>query len=102
MKSKIGILVGTLFLLLFSSPLRVWGAEVPDRLQPPEGHALLLLAYAYGVQIYRCQATPAGPFEWVFQAPEADLFSEEPARIGRHYAGPTWEATDGSKVVGQV
>jgi hypothetical protein len=23
-------------------------------------------------------------------------------RIGGHYAGPTWEANDGSKVVGEV
>jgi hypothetical protein len=34
----------------------------------------------------------------VFQAPEADLLRR--TRIaGHHYAGPTWEGTDGSTVV---
>ena len=35
------------------------------------------------------------------QAPDADLFDERGRRIGRHFAGPTWEALeDGSQVVG--
>jgi hypothetical protein len=41
-------------------------------------------------------------FEWVFKAPEADLTGDKGERIGRHYGGPTWEANDGSKVVGEV
>jgi hypothetical protein len=36
-------------------------------------------------------------------APEAELFDSRGNLIGRHYAGPSWEATgDGSKVVGTV
>ena len=39
----------------------------------------------------------------LFVAPEADLYDERGNLIGRHYAGPTWQATgDGSKVVGTV
>jgi hypothetical protein len=30
------------------------------------------------------------------------LFDESGAKIGRHYAGPTWESADGSRVVGEV
>ena len=41
-------------------------------------------------------------FEWSFKAPEAELFDSDGKKIGRHYAGPTWEANDGSKVVGEV
>jgi hypothetical protein len=35
-------------------------------------------------------------------APEADLFDARGNRAGRHYAGPHWEATDGSKILGTV
>ena len=34
--------------------------------------------------------------------PEAELFDAHGKRIGRHYAGPHWEATDGSKILGTV
>ena len=32
----------------------------------------------------------------------ADLFDDQANKLGKHYAGPTWEANDGSKVVGEV
>jgi len=35
-------------------------------------------------------------------APEATLKDATGTLVGRHYAGPTWEANDGSKVVGVV
>jgi hypothetical protein len=56
------------------------------------------------VQIYECQATKDDPskFDWVFTAPEAQLFDHSGKLIIKHYAGPTWEATDGSAVVGEV
>ena len=77
---------------------------VPDALQPPAGHRLSLAANASGVQIYVCSAAKADPAqaEWVFKAPEAALFDAAGAVIGKHYAGPTWEGKDGSKVVGEV
>ena len=35
------------------------------------------------------------------KAPDAGLFDERGRWIGRHFAGPTWEALeDGSKVIG--
>ncbi len=59
---------------------------------------------ATGVQIYACAARKddAAKFEWTLVAPEAELFDAAGKKIGRHYAGPTWEATDGSKVVGEL
>ena len=65
---------------------------------------VLLKALGQGVQIYACgaKAGDRAQFEWVFKAPEADLMGDKGERIGRHYAGPTWEANDGSKVVGEV
>jgi hypothetical protein len=38
----------------------------------------------------------------VFKEPKADLFDDQQQKIGIHYVGPTWESTDGSKVVGMV
>jgi hypothetical protein len=77
---------------------------VPDRLKVPDGQVVLLKALGKGLQIYRCQAVAADPskFEWTFIAPEATLLNGKGETIGKHYAGPTWEATDGSKVTGEV
>lgn len=72
-------------------------------LQPPAGQGLVLEARATGVQIYDClaKADGSGP-AWTFRAPEATLTDHAGRPLGKHYAGPTWEATDGSKVVGQL
>jgi hypothetical protein len=59
--------------------------------------SLALIAPAKGVQIYECSKN-----EWAFVAPAADLFDKDGNKIGRHYAGPHWEADDGSKIVGAV
>lgn len=86
------------------SPASIPQPAVPDNLKVPDGQLVLLKALGKGVQIYRCQANPDNPskFEWAFEAPEADLLNNRGKRIGKHYAGPTWEASDGSKVVGEV
>ena len=77
---------------------------VPDNLKVPDGQIVLLKALGKGVQIYTCKAKTDDPskFEWAFKAPEADLFNHKGEKIGKHYGGPTWEANDGSKVVGKV
>jgi uncharacterized protein DUF3455 len=77
--------------------------EVPSSLQVPGDQALALEARARGVQIYECRAAKdAAKFEWTLKGPEAELLDGAGKPIGRHYAGPTWEASDGSKVVGEV
>jgi hypothetical protein len=77
---------------------------VPENLKVPAAQTLSLVSPATGVQIYECSAGKADParFEWVFKAPEADLFDLSGNRMGKHYAGPTWESNDGSKVIGEV
>jgi len=77
---------------------------VPDSLAVPATQTLLLGTRASGVQIYDCKPSKDDPyrFEWVFRAPEADLFDAAGTRVGKHYAGPSWEANDGSKVVGEA
>jgi hypothetical protein len=78
--------------------------SVPDNLKPSMNQSLAMVVPAKGVQIYECRATRdrAGAYEWVFVAPEADLFDTSGKKIGRHYAGPQWESTDGSKIAGTV
>ena len=78
--------------------------NVPDKLKPPENESLAMIVPAKGVQIYECRAKKdqAGSYDWAFVAPEADLFDTSGRKIGRHYAGPHWESTDGSKIAGTV
>jgi hypothetical protein len=80
-------------------------SDVPDRLKPGANESLAMISAAKGVQIYECRASKdrAGEYDWVFVAPEADLFDAGGTKkIGHHYAGPHWEAADGSRIVGAV
>ena len=79
-------------------------AAIPEKLKLPDTQKISLEVKAIGVQIYTCGASKADParFEWVFKAPEAELFDSAGKKIGSHYAGPTWESPDGSKVVGEL
>jgi hypothetical protein len=75
-----------------------------DSSQVPPENRVTFHAYALGVQIYVWTADPMNPglASWVFKAPEAALFADPcyAGQVGIHYAGPTWESNDGSKVVG--
>jgi hypothetical protein len=78
--------------------------DVPPALQVPAGQKLTRALHATGVQIYQCKASARDPsrYTWVYQEPKADLSDRSGKDVARHYAGPTWEAEDGSKVVGDV
>jgi hypothetical protein len=79
------------------------GGGVPAQLQPPTPAASLLRANAEGSQIYGCAAKPGGAgFEWILKAPDAVLTDASGKPAIKHFAGPTWQANDGSKVVGEV
>ena len=77
---------------------------VPSNLQPPNDEEPFLETQASGVQIYECvpKSGQAGSYEWVFRAPEAALADRTGRSLGKHYAGPTWEGTDGSRVLGEL
>src|SRR6188768_2653338 len=76
-------------------------SSIPATLVPADGKVVESLA-ARGVQIYECKANAAGGQAWAFVAPEAELFDAQGRQVGKHYAGPHWEALDGSKIVGTV
>ncbi len=70
-------------------------SPVCDTVNVPDGQRVSAHVYALGVQIYRWTGT-----NWAFVAPEARLFADAcyQKQVGTHYAGPTWEANDGSFV----
>jgi Protein of unknown function (DUF3455) len=74
--------------------------DVPSRIQVPDGNKVFLVGHAVGVQIYSCNATSSG-LTWGFVAPRAELYDDNGKLIATHFGGPTWQAKDGSKVVGQ-
>jgi hypothetical protein len=77
-------------------------AADPSPLSPPAEARLLIQAVAEGVQIYTCTVQGSGA-GWTLKAPEAVLRDASGKQvIGRHFAGPSWQANDGSTVVGEV
>ncbi len=74
---------------------------VPSEIVVPEGNKVFLVGHAVGVQIYSCNATPSG-FAWSSATPLANLYNDQGKLIITHFAGPTWQAMDGSRVVGRV
>jgi hypothetical protein len=74
---------------------------VPQQLQPPVNEQFLLQVGGKGDQIYTCKADGA-QFNWTLKAPEAQLFSRDGKLFGKHFAGPSWEANDGSSVTGKA
>jgi Protein of unknown function (DUF3455) len=96
------VLVSGLLLIAWSGLTagedKIVPVKIPEKLQVPERHRVLLTVEAEGVQIYVSKEGKDGKPEWSFKAPLADL-SDRGKKIGYHYAGPSWEALDGSKVV---
>jgi Protein of unknown function (DUF3455) len=95
-------------LVLLSSTLVAGGAlpagaggpkppEVPEAIAVPAGQKVVLDVVGKGVQIYDCN--PA-TLAWTFREPAAVLSGRRGRPVGIHFAGPTFESFDGSKVVG--
>jgi hypothetical protein len=89
----------SIFAALALSAVSAVARDVPAKLALPQGAALVGEYAAKGVQIYVCRVKGAAT-EWSFKAPEAELVDAQGRPFARHYAGPTWEAPDGSKIVG--
>ena len=76
--------------------------EIPKNLLPPPGFHRISELHGDGVQRYRCGSASGEAAVWIFESPRADLTDMDGKNVGRHYAGPTWEAGDGSKITGKV
>ena len=91
-------------LLATASAVVVFSAaaqEVPQQIQPPANEQVLLRVHAKGDQVYTCKADGA-QFTWTLKAPDAQLFDKDGKPFGKHFAGPSWEANDGSRVTGKA
>jgi hypothetical protein len=84
---------------LFSIPASA--QQVPKELQPPANERILLQVHATGDQIYTCKED-GGAFSWTLKAPDAQLFDKSGKPFGKHFAGPSWEANDSSRVTGKA
>jgi hypothetical protein len=75
-------------------------AETPDAIAT-RGEVLVMTAHATGAQVYECRANDAGKLAWQFREPIATLMIDGKT-VGRHFAGPVWEMSDGSAVSAKV
>ena len=95
--------IASLALLVLSGSLmsaRAAETPLPDAIAAP-GETTVLTVHAEGAQVYECKIGGDGKPGWAFREPIATLLLDGKT-VGRHYAGPSWEHSDGSAVVGKV
>ena len=71
----------------------------------PNGNTRVATYYADGVQKYRAQAVAGSSpvtYEWVFVAPQADLYDMSNTKVGTHSAGPDWQLSAADSMFGQA
>lgn len=78
--------------------------EIP--VKSPNENVRVATFFAVGVQKYRAQVKAGSSpqtFEWVFVAPQADLYDSKNKKVGTHSAGPTWQlsASTSDSIYGQ-
>ena len=89
-------------LLVFAALMSVATAQtpLPGAIAAP-GETAVLTLHAEGAQVYECKVGADGKPAWTFREPIATLLADGKT-VGRHYAGPNWEHSDGSAVVGKA
>ena len=75
-------------------------ADVPAAVAA-RNETLVVTVHAAGAQVYECKADARGQSVWQFREPIATLLIDGKT-VGRHFAGPSWELSDGSAVTGKV
>jgi hypothetical protein len=76
-------------------------ASVPAAIAPAADQKLKYKLHGTGSQIYICDATASGGFTWINVNPVANLTTDDGDLVGTHFFGPTWQAKDGSNIVGK-
>jgi hypothetical protein len=75
--------------------------DTPPALRVSDNQKLLLKAHGTGTQIYTCKSGDSGP-AWTLKGPDALLFDASGKQVAKHFAGPTWQANDGSSIKGKI
>src|SRR5678816_1250638 len=76
--------------------------SVPENL--PNGNTRVATYYAVGVQKYKARIKAGSDpisYEWIFVAPQADLYDITNAKVGTHGAGPFWSTSPFDSIFGQ-
>lgn len=76
--------------------------SVPENL--PNGNTRVATYYAVGVQKYKARIKAGSDpisYEWIFVAPQADLYDITNAKVGTHGAGPFWSTSPLDSIFGQ-
>ena len=89
-----------LWLAVFSCSAQDVPSTLPANMRPPANQKLIFKAHGTGDQIYTCKMTN-GKYIWTLRGPEARLIGSDHHTLLHHFAGPTWEATDGSSLLGK-
>jgi hypothetical protein len=75
---------------------------VPENL--PNGNTRVATYFAVGVQKYKARIKAGSDpvaYEWVFVAPQADLYDITNAKVGNHGAGPFWTISVSDSIFAQ-
>lgn len=70
----------------------------------PNGNTRVANFFANGVQKYKAQEVAGSnpvQYQWVFVAPQADLYDINNNKVGIHSAGPNWELSAADSMFGQ-
>ena len=76
---------------------------VPENL--PNGNTRVATYFAVGVQKYKARIKAGSDpvaYEWVFVAPQADLYDITNAKVGTHSTGPTWQLSVNDSIYAQA
>ena len=76
--------------------------SVPENL--PNGNTRVATYYAVGVQKYKARVKAGSDpvaYEWVFVAPQADLYDNTNSKVGNHGAGPFWTISPQDSIFAQ-
>jgi hypothetical protein len=78
-------------------------AQLPEAVRAPSGHQAAWHTTGTGQITYECRDRKdmPGQQEWAFVAPVATLTLPGGKIVGKYFAGPTWQANDGSSVTGK-
>ncbi|MFC0401937.1 DUF3455 domain-containing protein [Paraburkholderia rhizosphaerae] len=68
----------------------------------PMNAQLFASTTATGVQVYSCEYDSSHHLSWLFKNPQATLYDTLGRPVYHHDAGPSWQADDGSRIVGHA
>jgi hypothetical protein len=87
---------------LFASAITTCPAAfAASSIEPPQAEQVMSTT-ASGVQVYSCEYDAQHRLAWIFKNPLATLYDTSGQAVIKHAAGPSWQADDGSRIVGHV